>query len=327
METLLQGAASERSCTPARETTRSGTSNVFDDTWPTVNVYDYLQCEEQMNERPAMQPTTPSQGEAQNMRDSVQASHRENTATITSPTWQRDTQARQLEEPEATRDTRDYQQMPKTFSPGNLQPIMERRIGLGAQAMHQVPSRVFGGIAGANSARDSEKTMFKRKSQKAAQIDTTGPKELVDTVVPKMTVEEQLKFVDLEFVQEVEKFVEVPEVFYNDVIVEVPQVIEVIKVVPKEEIRENITYVPRFETKYIPKYVEVPIIKIVDRYEEVDEIHEILKPVVKKSVVDCPQGVLKKVANPVLKKVIVEKRVPNVQVRQGPDDPREAVTP
>ncbi|XP_026191541.1 uncharacterized protein LOC34617895 [Cyclospora cayetanensis] len=128
--------------------------------------------------------------------------------------------------------------------------------------------------------------MFKRKSQKAAQIDTTGPKELVDTVVPKMTVEEQLKFVDLEFVQEVEKFVEVPEVFYNDVIVEVPQVIEVIKVVPKEEIRENITYVPRFETKYIPKYVEVPIIKIVDRYEEVDEIHEILKPVVKKSVVD-----------------------------------------
>lgn len=167
--------------------------------------------------------------------------------------------------------------------------------------------------------RDSKKTMFSRQSASASSSRAPGHKEIVDTVVPKTTVEERLKFVDLEFVQDVEKFVEVPEVFYNDVIVEVslqlaensslhdqlrkpfrilvhelgvvvlpqvPQVVEVVKIVPKAEIRENITYVPRFETKYIPKYVEVPIIKIVDRYEEVDEIHEVLKPVVKRSVVD-----------------------------------------
>ena len=52
-------------------------------------------------------------------------------------------------------------------------------------------------------------------------MQPTGPKEVFDTIVPKTTVEERLKFVDLDFVQDVEKFVEVPEVFYNDTIVEV----------------------------------------------------------------------------------------------------------
>ncbi|KAL8437498.1 hypothetical protein ACSSS7_000880 [Eimeria intestinalis] len=134
-------------------------------------------------------------------------------------------------------------------------------------------------------------SLIQSESEQADPISQHGeepraPKEVVDTLVPKTTIEERLKFVDLQYAQEVEKFVEVPEVYYNDIIVEVPQVVEVIKVVPKQEVRENITYVPRFETKYIPKYVEVPIVKIVDRYEEVDEIHEVLKPVPQKSVVD-----------------------------------------
>lgn len=178
-------------------------------------------------------------------------------------------------------------------------------------------------VMGSPDPRDSKRTMFRLQSPKPSEPEPIR-REIVDTIVPKTTVEERLKFVDMEFAQEVEKFVEVPEVFYNDVIVEVsttcpplqsdispasalnfdghvsrcfwllrqqvPQVVEVVKIVPKEEIRENITYVPRFETKYIPKYVEVPIIKIVDRYEEVDEIQEVLKPVVKKSVVDVSQN-------------------------------------
>lgn len=55
----------------------------------------------------------------------------------------------------------------------------------------------------------------------APQKSSLPKNEHIDTVVTKTNVEERLKFVDVDFIQEVEKFVEVPEVFYNDVVVEV----------------------------------------------------------------------------------------------------------
>ncbi|KAL8433673.1 hypothetical protein Efla_007261 [Eimeria flavescens] len=312
------GNAQSRSGTPARDTTNTGSATAFSGTWPAVDVYEYgrLPSNQPLPETPAATPPPSKEREesagARRTQAAVVRPHPEE-AEATRPSA-----GREAEQPPArqTAETWQQQQPSSDASPTELRPILTRCIGFGDGQLPRASGRVYGGIEGAKDPRDWKKTMFRAESLEAHQ--PSGPKEFIDTLVPKTTVEERLKFVDLEFAQEVEKFVEVPEVYYNDVVVEVPQVVEVIKIVPREEVRENITYVPRFETKFIPKYVEVPVIKIVDRYEEVDEIHEVLKPVARKSVVERPQGKPKKVATTVHKKVLTQKPVPIISHQDVP---------
>ncbi|KAL8452674.1 hypothetical protein Emed_001238 [Eimeria media] len=332
------GSKPSRCGTPARDTTHTGSASALSDTWPAADVYDYSRF-------PSSQP--PQEAPSYAFEETRTIATPSNEGEIKAETCRESTFTRAAEE-EQTGESRRYGKEVQSTSwfsaedarstsahgePSDLQPILTRSIGLTEHTMPHASGRVYGGIEGSKDTicsgtqllpiscmqllcrvclltdpRDLTRTMFHPKS--LASLQPKGPKEVVDTLVPKTTIEERLKFVDLQYAQEVEKFVEVPEVYYNDIIVEVPQVVEVIKVVPKEEVRENITYVPRFETKYIPKYVEVPVIKIVDRYEEVDEIHEVLKPVAQKSVVDRPRGTLKKVATTVHKKVLTQKPVP-----------------
>ncbi|KAL8274646.1 hypothetical protein Esti_001361 [Eimeria stiedai] len=307
------GSKASRCGTPARDTTHSGSASTLSDTWPAAHVYEYSRF-------PSSQP--PQENPTHDFEEGRTIATPSHDGELRARTFQETTflrpaeekradgSSRHGEEPQATSwsSDSDARSVPANADPYNLQPILTRSIGLTEHTMPHPSGRVYGGIEGAKDPRDLTRTMFHPKS--LASLQPVRPKEVVDTLVPKTTIEERLKFVDLQYAQEVEKFVEVPEVYYNDIIVEVPQVVEVIKVVPKEEVRENITYVPRFETKYIPKYVEVPIIKIVDRYEEVDEIHEVLRPVARKSVVDRPRGKLKKVATTVHKKVLTQKPVP-----------------
>ncbi|KAL8446807.1 hypothetical protein Emag_004568 [Eimeria magna] len=283
------GSKPSRCGTPARDTTHSGSASALSDTWPAADVYEY-------NRFPSSQP--PQEAPSYDFEGGRTIATPSSDRELKSGASQETTFPRPAEEEEAGESSRqgkekqatswfsgeDAPSTPANAEPSDLQPILTRSIGLTEHATPHASGRVYGGIEGSKDPRDLTRTMFHPKS--LASLRPRGPKEVVDTLVPKTTIEERLKFVDLQYAQEVEKFVEVPEVYYNDIIVEVPQVVEVIKVVPREEVRENITYVPRFETKYIPKYVEVPIIKIVDRYEEVDEIHEVLRPVPQKSVVD-----------------------------------------
>ncbi|CDJ39736.1 ERYTHROCYTE MEMBRANE PROTEIN PFEMP3, related [Eimeria tenella] len=221
----------------------------------------------------------------------TQQQHEQRPFTPKQRTLHQQQQQQQLQQQQ---QQQQYEFPERTDSPDSLLPVVGRSIGLDVhRSLPPVQTRVYGGLDEVSAVRDESRTMFSRQRAEAAAAaaaaaaaQQAAAKEIIETVVPKTKVQQRIKYVDLEFVQNQQKFVEVPEVFYSDVIVEVPQVVEVVKIVPKEEIKENIIYVPRFETKYIPKYVEVPIIKIVDRYEEVQEIQEVLKPVPKQALVD-----------------------------------------